>query len=69
MQIDTTDAASIEAAAKEVLAKHPGLNVLVTMAGIMRVEDWRDPGAFLASAESVPPLRAAGSPAGRAPSG
>jgi short-subunit dehydrogenase involved in D-alanine esterification of teichoic acids len=53
VQIDTTDAASIEAAAKEVLARHPGLNVLVTMAGIMRVEDWRDPGAFLASAESV----------------
>jgi uncharacterized oxidoreductase len=53
VQIDTTDAASIEAAAKEVLARHPGLNVLVTMAGIMRVEDWRDPGSFLASAESV----------------
>jgi uncharacterized oxidoreductase len=53
VQIDTTDAVSIEAAAKEVLARHPGLNVLVTMAGIMRVEDWRDPGAFLASAESV----------------
>ena len=53
VQIDTTDAASIEAAAKEVLARHPDLNVLVTMAGIMRVEDWREPGAFLASAEAV----------------
>jgi short-subunit dehydrogenase involved in D-alanine esterification of teichoic acids len=51
--VDTTDAASIDAAAKEVLARHPDLNVLVTMAGIMRVEDWREPGSFLASAEAV----------------
>lgn len=53
VQIDTTDAASIESAAKEVLAKHPDLNVLVAMAGIMRIEDWHRPEAFLASAESV----------------
>ncbi|WP_248958481.1 SDR family oxidoreductase [Sphaerisporangium perillae] len=51
--IDTSDAASIDSAAKEVLAKHPHLNVLVTMAGIMRIEDWRKPESFLASAESV----------------
>jgi len=51
--IDTTDAASIASAAKEVLARHPDLNVLVAMAGIMRVEDWHKPGTFLASAESV----------------
>jgi uncharacterized oxidoreductase len=36
-----------------VLARHPDLNVLVTMAGIMRIEDWRQPESFLASAESV----------------
>lgn len=53
VQIDTTDAGSIDAAAKKVLAKHPDLNVLVTMAGIMRVEDWHQPTSFLASAESV----------------
>src|ERR1035438_486550 len=53
VQIDTTDAASIDSAAKEVLARHPDLNVLITMAGIMRIEDWLDPGSFLASAESV----------------
>jgi uncharacterized oxidoreductase len=53
VQVDTTDPASIESAAKEVLAKHPGLNVLVAMAGIMRIEDWHQPGSFLASAESV----------------
>ena len=53
VQIDTTDPASIDSAAKEVLAAHPDLNVLVTMAGIMRIEDWHQPESFLASAESV----------------
>jgi uncharacterized oxidoreductase len=53
VRIDTADAASIESAAKEVLAKHPDLNVLVAMAGIMRIEDWHQPESFLASAESV----------------
>jgi uncharacterized oxidoreductase len=51
--IDTADAASIGSAARQVLARHPDLNVLVTMAGIMRVEDWRAPESFLASAEAV----------------
>jgi short-subunit dehydrogenase involved in D-alanine esterification of teichoic acids len=53
VQIDTAEPASIEAAAADVLARYPELNVLVTMAGIMRVEDWHRPEAFLASAESV----------------
>ncbi|WP_182885331.1 SDR family oxidoreductase [Microbispora sp. H10885] len=53
IQIDAADAGSIEAAAKDVLARYPDLNVLVTMAGIMRVEDWHRPESFLASAESV----------------
>jgi uncharacterized oxidoreductase len=53
VRIDTADAASIEAAAKDVLASYPDLNVLVTMAGIMQAEDWREPASFLASAESV----------------
>jgi short-subunit dehydrogenase involved in D-alanine esterification of teichoic acids len=53
VHIDTADAASIDSAAKHVLARHPGLNVLVTMAGIMRIEDWRQPETFLTSAESV----------------
>jgi len=51
--IDTADPASIDAAAKQVLAEHPELNVLVTMAGIMRIEDWHVPESFLASAESI----------------
>jgi uncharacterized oxidoreductase len=53
VQIDTSDPVSVASAAKEVLSAHPDLNVLVTMAGIMRVEDWRSPDSFLASAESV----------------
>ena len=51
--IDTTDPASIDAAAQQVLARHPDLNVLIPMAGIMRIEDWHRPDGFLASAESV----------------
>jgi uncharacterized oxidoreductase len=53
VQIDTADAASIGSAARQVLARHPDLNVLVTMAGIMRAEDWHKPASFLASAEAV----------------
>ena len=36
-----------------MLARHPDLNVLIAMAGIMRIEDWHQPGSFLSSAESV----------------
>ena len=53
VQIDTADPASITAASQEVLARHPDLNVVVLMAGIMRVEDWHRPDTFLASAESI----------------
>ncbi len=53
VEIDTADGASIESAAKEVLARHPDLNVLITMAGIMHIEDWHEAGSFLKSAESV----------------
>ncbi|QXG76313.1 SDR family NAD(P)-dependent oxidoreductase [Modestobacter sp. L9-4] len=53
VEIDTADPASIERAAAQVLAEHPDLDVLVIMAGIMRVEDWTTPGGFLASAEET----------------
>ena len=53
VQIDTADPASIAAAAEHVVARHPHLNVLVTMAGIMRVEDWTHPRGFLGTAEEV----------------
>jgi len=53
VRVDTADPASIEAAAKDVLARFPAVNVLITMAGIMRVEDWHRPESFLESAEST----------------
>ncbi|MEZ7755251.1 SDR family NAD(P)-dependent oxidoreductase [Microbacterium paraoxydans] len=53
VRIDTADPASISEAAAAVLAAHPTLNVLVTMAGIMRAEDWTTPAAFLSTAEET----------------
>jgi uncharacterized oxidoreductase len=53
VQIDTADAASVRAAAGQVLARHPDLNVVIAMAGIMKIEDWHQPDTFLDSAESV----------------
>lgn len=53
VRVDTTDASSIDAAAAEVLAAHPGLNVLITMAGVMRAEDWSTPSGFLSAAEET----------------
>ncbi|QDP94706.1 SDR family NAD(P)-dependent oxidoreductase [Microlunatus elymi] len=50
--IDTADPASIRRAAADVRSAYPDLNVLITMAGIMRVEDWTTPG-FLADAEAT----------------
>ena len=51
-EIDITDPASILAARDRVLGRHPDLNVLVLMAGVMASEDVRGAG-FLADAERV----------------
>lgn len=51
--IDTTDAGSIATAARAVIDAHPDLNVIITMAGIMRVEDWSTPSGFLETAEQT----------------
>ncbi|KJL27797.1 SDR family oxidoreductase [Microbacterium oxydans] len=53
VRIDTKDPASIDAAAREVLETYPSLNVLITMAGVMRAEDWTRPAGFLDSAEDT----------------
>jgi uncharacterized oxidoreductase len=53
VQIDTADAASVHTAAQNVLARHPNLNVVIAMAGVMKIEDWHHPETFLDSAESV----------------
>lgn len=52
VQIDVTDAASVLRARDAVLAAHPDLDVVVTMAGIMQLEDLRDPNHF-ATAQST----------------
>lgn len=41
--VDVTDPASVLAARDEVLARHPDLDVVVTMSGVMLMEDLRDP--------------------------
>jgi len=53
VQIDTADAASVQSAASQVLTRHPDLNVIIAMAGIMKIEDWHHPDTFLDSAESI----------------
>lgn len=53
VRIDTTDPGSIDEAAAAVLVAHPTLNVLITMAGIMRAEDWTTPAGFLSTAEET----------------
>lgn len=53
VRIDTTDAESIRTAARTVLDAHPTLNVLITMAGIMRAEDWTRPESMLETAETT----------------
>lgn len=42
IELDVADPASITAAYETVTTEHPNLNVLITMAGIMQVEDLRD---------------------------
>lgn len=50
--IDTTDPASVLAARDTVAARHPDLNVLITMAGVMAPEDVHAAG-FLPEAERI----------------
>lgn len=44
--VDTADPASIAAARDDLAIRYPGLNTLITMAGIMEPEDLRDPAAL-----------------------
>src|SRR5690606_183611 len=53
VRIDTTDADSIHGAAQQVIARHPQLNVLIPMAGIMRAEDWTVSGSVLDTSEAI----------------
>jgi uncharacterized oxidoreductase len=53
VRIDVADAGSIRDAAARVIAEHPDVNALITMAGVMRAEDWHRPADFLATAEEI----------------
>jgi uncharacterized oxidoreductase len=52
VRIDVTDPDSVRRARDEVLAAHPDLDVVVTMSGVMLIEDLRDP-AHGAAAETT----------------
>ena len=51
--LDVADPDSIAAAFETVTGQHPDLNVVVTMAGIMRVEDLHDPAHLATSEETI----------------
>jgi len=53
VRIDVTDPASVAAARDQVLAGFPGLDTVVTMSGVMLMEDLRDPEHFAATALTV----------------
>lgn len=52
VEIDVADTASIERGRDAVLARHPSLDTVVAMSGVMLVEDLRDP-AHIGAAETT----------------
>ncbi len=53
VEIDVTDQASVDRARDAVLDGHPGLDTVMTMAGVMLTEDLRDPAHFGAAEQTV----------------
>ncbi|HWD02865.1 MAG TPA: SDR family NAD(P)-dependent oxidoreductase [Amycolatopsis sp.] len=53
VRIDVTDPGSVLRARDEVLETHPGLDVVVTMSGVLLTEDLRDPGHIGAAEATV----------------
>jgi uncharacterized oxidoreductase len=51
--IDVTDQRSIDRARDTILHSHPGLDTIVTMSGVMILEDLRDPAHFSAAEETI----------------
>ena len=51
--IDVTDQGSIDNARDTILHSHPGLDTIVTMAGVMIPEDLRDPAHFSAAQQTI----------------
>ena len=53
VEIDVTDGRSVTDARDAVLARHPRLDLVVAMSGVMLVEDLRDPAHFDAAQRSI----------------
>jgi uncharacterized oxidoreductase len=53
VRVDVTDDDSVRAARDEVLARFPELDTVVTMSGVMPLEDLRDPGHFVAARTTI----------------
>jgi uncharacterized oxidoreductase len=53
VEIDVTDPGSVARARDEVLAGHPDLDLVVTMSGVMQLEDLRDPAHFAAAETTI----------------
>ncbi|MFJ7998384.1 SDR family oxidoreductase [Streptomyces sp. NPDC096310] len=51
--IDVTDGASVTRARDAVLARYPGLDTVVTMSGVMLLEDLRDPAGHFEAARTT----------------
>jgi len=51
--IDVTDPGSVARARDTVLRSHPGLDTIMTMAGVMLLEDLRDPAHFGAAEQTI----------------
>jgi len=51
--LDVTDQGSVERARDTILADHPDLDTIVTMSGVMILEDVRDPGHFDVTQQTI----------------
>ncbi|WP_327270065.1 SDR family NAD(P)-dependent oxidoreductase [Streptomyces sp. NBC_01218] len=51
--VDVTDGASVTSVRDAVLARYPGLDTVVTMSGVMLMEDLRDPAHFGAAERTI----------------
>ncbi|MGW0083969.1 SDR family oxidoreductase [Streptomyces sp. NPDC003393] len=51
--VDVTDSASVASLRDRVLARHPELDTVVTMSGVMLLEDLRDPAHYEAAATTI----------------
>jgi uncharacterized oxidoreductase len=53
VSVDVTDPESVLRARDTVLAEHPDLDLVVTMSGVMLLEDLRDPAHFASTATTI----------------